>query len=141
MTDEGVTSGSWRDDDADVASRLGREPGGAYAVVLRNGDGAPVVIANEPFLRDGTPMPTRYWLVDPDLRSRVGRLEAEGGVRRAEVEVDPEAVAASHLRYATERDALDSSGLDRPQAERGRRRYPTGREMPTRASGVVAGRR
>ena len=102
MTDEGVTSGSWRDDDADVASRLGREPGGAYAVVLRNGDGAPVVIANEPFFRDGTPMPTRYWLVDPDLRSRVGRLEAEGGVRHAEVEVDPEAVAASHLRYATE---------------------------------------
>ena len=34
-------------------------------------------------------MPTRYWLIDPALRSAVGRLEAEGGVRRAEAEVDP----------------------------------------------------
>ena len=53
-------------------------------------DGRPVVIANEPFLRDGTPMPTRYWLVDPELRALVGRLEAAGGVREAEAQVDAE---------------------------------------------------
>ena len=34
-------------------------------------------------------MPTRYWLVDPELREAVSRLEADGGVRRAEAEVDP----------------------------------------------------
>ena len=65
-----------------------------------------MVIANEPFLRDGTPMPTRYWLVDPELRVLVGRLEAEGGVREAEAQVDGEALADCHRRYAAERDAL-----------------------------------
>jgi len=73
---------------------------------VRDAGGAPVVIANEPLLRDGTPMPTRYWLVDPALRARVGRLEAAGGVKEAEAEVEPEAVAACHRRYAAERDAL-----------------------------------
>ncbi len=66
----------------------------------------PVVIANEPFLRDGTPMPTRYWLVDPELRVLVGRLEAAGGVREAAAQVDGAALAEGHRRYAAERDAL-----------------------------------
>jgi len=89
-----------------VAQLLGRDPGGAFTVVVRSETGQPVVIANEPFLRDGTPMPTRYWLVDPELRVRVGRLEAAGGVREADAQVDAEALAASHRRYAAERDAL-----------------------------------
>jgi len=91
---------------AAVTALLGRHPGGAFTVVVRDAGGAPVVIANEPLLRDGTPMPTRYWLVDPALRARVGRLEAAGGVKEAEAEVEPEAVAACHRRYAAERDAL-----------------------------------
>jgi hypothetical protein len=64
-----------------------------------------MVIANAPLLRDGTPMPTRYWLVDPDLHDAVSRLESTGGVRRAEAEVDPEALAAAHRRYGAARDA------------------------------------
>jgi hypothetical protein len=89
-----------------VALLLGREPGGSFTVVMRGADGAPKVIRNDPFLRDGTPMPTRYWLVDPNLRTAVGRLEAAGGVARAEREVDGVALDASHLRYARERDAV-----------------------------------
>jgi uncharacterized protein len=89
-----------------VARRLGRDPGGAFSVVLRSDEGSPLVIANEPFLRDGTPMPTRYWLVDPGLRAAVGSLEAAGGVREAEADTDPEALADAHRRYAAERDAL-----------------------------------
>jgi hypothetical protein len=50
-------------------------------------------------------MPTRYWLVDPDLRLAVSRLEAAGGVRRAEADVDPGELSAAHARYAAERDA------------------------------------
>jgi hypothetical protein len=93
--------------DADAVARLlGRDPGGAFTVVVRGEDGRPMVIANEPFLRDGTPMPTRYWLVDPELRARVGRLEAAGGVREAEAQVDGTALADGHRRYAAERDAL-----------------------------------
>ncbi len=99
--------------DADgVATVLGRDPEGAFTVVVRDDDGRPVVIANEPFLRDGTPMPTRYWLVDPELRTLVGRLEAAGGVREAETQVDGAALADCHRRYAAERDALIPS--DRP---------------------------
>ena len=56
-------------------------------MVVRGEDGGPAVIANAPFLFDGTPMPTRYWLVDPDLREAVSRLESTGGVRQAEAAV------------------------------------------------------
>ncbi len=89
-----------------MATLLGRDPGGVFTVVVRRDDGQPVVIANEPFLRDGTPMPTRYWLVDPEVRVLVGRLEAAGGVREAEMQVDAAALADCHRRYAAERDAL-----------------------------------
>jgi hypothetical protein len=97
---------SGTDDAAVVARLLGRPPNGAFTVALRRPDGQPMVIANDPLLRDGTPMPTRYWLVDPDLNNRVSRLEAEGGVRAAEAAVDPATIAAAHHRYALERDAL-----------------------------------
>jgi uncharacterized protein len=63
------------------------------------------VIRNAPLLEDGTPMPTRFWLTDPGLRLAVDRLEAAGGVRRAEAAVDPDELAAAHRRYAEERDA------------------------------------
>ena len=93
-------------DAEEVARLLGRDPEGAFTVVVRGAGGRPVVIANEPFLRDGTPMPTRYWLVDPELRVLVGRLEAAGGVREAALQVDGAALAEGHRRYAAERDAL-----------------------------------
>ena len=88
-----------------VAQLLGRDPQGAYEVVVRTPEGAPMVLRNGPLLDDGTPMPTRYWLVDPPLRAAIGRLEAAGGVDRAEAEVGPEAIAEAHARYAAERDA------------------------------------
>jgi len=64
-----------------------------------------VVIRNPPFLDDGTPMPTRYWLVDRAIVTAVSRLESTGGVRRAEAVIDTDAVAEAHARYAAERDA------------------------------------
>ena len=91
---------------AAVTDLLGRVPNGNFVVVVRRKDGRPAVIANDPHLRDGEPMPTRYWLVDPELRTLVGRLESEGGVRRAEAAVDGEELAQAHSRYARERDAL-----------------------------------
>jgi hypothetical protein len=94
------------DDVALLTERLGRAPEGDFDVVVRSADGAPVVIRNAPFLRDGTPMPTRYWLVDPALRAAVSRLESGGGVRAAEAAADPAELAAAHAAYAAERDAV-----------------------------------
>ena len=88
-----------------VAERLGRAPQGAWEVVVWSPGGEPAVIRNAPVLDDGRPMPTRYWLIDPGVRAAIGRLEADGGVRRAEAEVDPEQLARAHERYAAERDA------------------------------------
>jgi uncharacterized protein len=98
-----------------VAALLGRPPSGEFEVVVRAEDGAPAVIADAPFLYDGTPMPTRYWLVDAHLREEVSRLESRGGVRQAEAEVDADRLAAAHALYAAERDALIDPGHRGPR--------------------------
>jgi hypothetical protein len=107
------------DDQLAVALLLGRPPQGEFEVAVRRADGTPVVIRNAPLLGDGTPMPTRYWLVDDDLRRAVSTLEASGGVRAAERDVDPAEVAAAHARYAAERDAALPAGHTGPRPSGG----------------------
>jgi uncharacterized protein len=102
-----------------VTRLLGRTPAGAFTVVVRRVDNTPVVIENEPFLDDGRPMPTRFWLVDTELREAVSRLEAAGGVHNAEREVDPGELAATHARYAAARDALVSADHAGPRPSGG----------------------
>jgi hypothetical protein len=98
-----------------VSRLLGRPPAGAFRVVVRRHDGSPVVIENAPLLDDGRPMPTRYWLVDAELREAVSRVESEGGVRQAEREVDADALAAAHRRYSAARDAALPPGTAGPR--------------------------
>ena len=74
-------------------------------MVVHTDDGTPRVICNDPFLADGTPMPTRYWLLHAKDNVAVGRLEAARGVKRSEAEVDPDELASAHERYRAERDA------------------------------------
>lgn len=93
-------------DEVIVARLLGRVPSGAFTVAVRNRSGQPVVICNAPFLDDGTPMPTLFWLCDPERNLAVSRLEAQGGVRRAEREVPSEEIEQAHRRYAVLRDSL-----------------------------------
>jgi hypothetical protein len=93
------------DDRAEVERLLGRPARGRFEVVVRHADGSPLVIRNAPLLDDGTPMPTRWWLVGEPERTLVGRLEAAGGVAAAEAAVDPDELAAAHDRYRAERDA------------------------------------
>ena len=88
-----------------VTRRLGRAPLAPFSVVIRDVDGEPVVVCNAPFLVDGTPMPTLYYLVDPALNQAISRLESDGAVRRFEAIVDPEALERAHGAYAAERDA------------------------------------
>jgi len=88
-----------------VAELLGREPRGAYEVVVRDVSGDPVVLRNSPFLDDGTPMPTRYYLVGEALVKAVSRVEAVGAVDEVEAELGHELIADIHRRYEQERDA------------------------------------
>ncbi len=111
--------GSERTDIEVVTELLGRPPAGEFVVVVRAEDGDPAVIANSPFLFDGTPMPTRYWLVDPHLREVVSRLESTGGVRQAEAALSMERIGAAHQRYADERDALIDPGHRGPRPSGG----------------------
>lgn len=103
------------DDDVEAVEQLlGRKVAGRFSVIVRDARGTPVVIRNAPLLDDGTPMPTRYWLVGRRERELVGRLESAGGVDRAEAEVDAPSLAAAHARYAEERDAAIPAGYAGP---------------------------
>ena len=93
------------DDRHMVETLIGRPPQGAFDVAVRDAAGVPVVLRNAPFLDDGTPMPTRYYLVGAELVRATSRIEAAGGVRQAEAEIAPEAIAATHAAYGAERDA------------------------------------
>jgi uncharacterized protein len=84
---------------------LGREPRGPFEVVVTDESGGPVVIRNGPVLDDGTPMPTRYWLVGKQARLAIDRLESAGGVSAAEAAVAPAELERAHREYAAERDA------------------------------------
>jgi hypothetical protein len=103
------------DDVAQVTRLLGRQPQGDFSVAVRSHSGEPRVVRNFPLLHDGTPMPTRFWLVDPDDVAAVSRIEAAGGVNNAEAEVDPLALERTHQAYALERDAQIPSGHTGPR--------------------------
>ncbi len=107
------------DDIARVTELLGRPPQSDFEIVVRDDAGSPVVIRNAPFLEDGTPMPTRYWLVDRGLLKRIGTLESAGGVRRAEAEIDPVLIADAHERYAAERETAIPADWSGPRPSGG----------------------
>ena len=86
-----------------VEAALGREAAGRFAVVVRRTTGEPVVIENEPHLRDGTPMPTLLWLLDPQIHDAVSKIESAGGVHRFEPLVDDSQLRATHDAYEARR--------------------------------------
>ncbi|MPY95866.1 MAG: DUF501 domain-containing protein [Acidimicrobiia bacterium] len=102
-----------------VTLLLGRAPRCAFRVVRRDAAGEPLVIENAPLLDDGTPMPTRFWLVGRRAVRDVSRLESTGGARRAEAEVPADAVADAHARCARERDAHLPRGWAGPRPSGG----------------------
>lgn len=92
-----------------VEAQIGRPLRADSEVVARCHLAMPVVVRVPPHLDDGTPFPTLYWLTCPLARTRIGRLEGAGGVKRmeAKAESDPEfgaALARAHADYASERD-------------------------------------
>ena len=91
-------------DIARVTELLGRKPQGDFEVVMRDKNDEPIVVKNEPLLFDGTPMPTRYWLVGPKEHMAVSRLESAGFIDLAES--PNEAATPIHLGHRLGRNAL-----------------------------------
>lgn len=92
---------------------------GAFDVVVRRDDGSPVVLANQPLLDTGRPMPTRFWLADRTLNKVIGQLESTGAVNRAEREIPAASIAATHAAAEAERDALIASDYEGPRPSGG----------------------
>lgn len=104
-----------------IEIQIGRPLRAPSEVVARCHLGLPVVVKVPPHLDDGTPFPTLYWLTCPLAATRIGRLEASGGVKRMEskAEADREfgaALEAAHRDYGAERDRLVThEAAPRPQ--------------------------
>ena len=106
-------------DIARVTELLGRRPQGDFEVVVRDNTGDPVVVKNDPLLFDGTPMPTRFWLVGSQPHLLVSRLESAGDIDLAESEVDAQELAQTHMMYAIERDSQIPSDHTGPRPHGG----------------------
>lgn len=106
------------DDVEIVKTLLGREPQGEFEVVVRREDSTPVVIKNMPIQFGGRPMPTLYWLVDPQLLKSIGRLESTGAVDQVEEEIGLDKISQIHERYEQERETLIQSIDLAPDAPR-----------------------
>ena len=65
-----------------VERQLGRPPRAFRRVAVRCPYGAPAVVEQEPFDRDGKPFPTQFWLTCRHLSAAIARLESAGGVER-----------------------------------------------------------
>ncbi len=98
--------------DREVAARMiGRPLRGQSAAAVRCGWGLPAVLRVDPWLDDGTPFPTTFWLACPLANRHVGRLEAEGTMVELNDRLarEPELAAeygAAHERYLEARAAL-----------------------------------
>jgi exopolyphosphatase/guanosine-5'-triphosphate,3'-diphosphate pyrophosphatase len=91
-----------------VRAQLGREPTTAFDVVVRCGDGHPLVIRNQPRGVDGAPFPTTYWLTCPDAVKAVSRVESDGSIARLNERFDADPafrvdVERAHADAATDR--------------------------------------
>jgi len=102
-------------DRAAVAAQLRRPPRAVRAIAHRCPCGLPAVVQTSPRLPDGTPFPTLYYLTCARMTSLIGRLEADGRMRRMTERLaeDPVLAAAyqrAHEAYLAERDAIEPLG-------------------------------
>ena len=94
MSEEQDRQHASEEDRETVAGQLGREPA-PFRVAARCPAGLPSVIENE----RRREMPTTFWVTCPSLAAAISRIEAGGGVRRAQAEVGAERVEAVHAEH------------------------------------------
>src|SRR5438105_3042880 len=91
------------DDRTILAAQLGRDARGDIDVVARCRFGLPSVIKTSPYLEDGTPFPTLYYVVCPVAMRAIGRLEAAGTMRAYEERLHADEDLRNAYRRAHER--------------------------------------
>jgi hypothetical protein len=111
------------DDRTVIETQIGRPLRGDSEIVSQCHLGLPVVIKVPPRLDDGTPFPTLYWLTCPLARTRIGRLEGAGGVKRMETKAESDksfglALERAHQEYREERD-VSLADTDNPSPSGG----------------------
>lgn len=94
-----------------LRAALGRAPRGLAGIATRCAVGLPVVIVNQPFLSDGSPFPTTFWLACPKAVKAISALEASGLVGEIEKEIASDAnlraaLLRAHAEYAEYRKNL-----------------------------------
>lgn len=74
--------------------------------------GAPAVLQNGPRDLEGRPFPTRYWLACRSLSADVSRIEAAGGVRALESDVEMvDAITEAHAAHAALHEGYRVGGV------------------------------
>lgn len=102
-----------------IENLIGKKPQCDFQIVVRGELGQPLVIENAPFFFDGTPMPTRFWLVDRDLISKVSKIESVGGITKVQEEIDLLVIQSIHERHKSQRDELINPNYDGPKPSGG----------------------
>ncbi|MEO3782519.1 DUF501 domain-containing protein [Actinocorallia sp. B10E7] len=116
-----------------VQAQLGRPIRGAAEVAHRCPCGLPDVIETAPYLPDGSPFPTLYYLTCPRAASAIGRLEERGRMREMQARLAEDPELAERYR-AADRDYRERR--DRAAAKEGMPSLPEGMQtaggMPER---------
>ena len=102
-----------------IENLLGKKPQGEYQILIRDETNHPLVLENAPFFYDGTPMPTRFWLLESNIFKAVSKLESAGGVKKVQEEIDLETIQKIHSEYEKNRDQLIDDGYLGPKPSGG----------------------
>lgn len=99
-----------------VGAQVGRPMRSDVTQVAGCDLGLPTVVRVPPFLDDGTPFPTKYWLSCPLAVRRIGRLEGAGAVKQLQEYgvANPEFAQALERRHAEVGVERDREIGDRP---------------------------
>jgi hypothetical protein len=86
-----------------VEAQIGRPLRGEWRVARRCHLGVPMAIENHPYLEDGTPFPTLFWLTCPILVKRASQLEGGGWMATLNEELASDQSLQARLKSALDR--------------------------------------
>lgn len=85
-----------------IQHQLGRPARGVADIAVWCPHGAPAVVQTRPYLEDGEPFPTTFYLTCPSAKSAAAELEAAGGVGRLRIEAAQDVELSGALEWLRE---------------------------------------